>query len=94
MKQLRVTPEGLRMLAGEYEGLAGKLAGRGAAVVGGESLGQSSAAAVAAIGGRVDAVGVVLAAWAKGMAGGLRCAAGAYESQNAEAAAELDAKLV
>lgn len=92
MKPLRVGAEGLRALAGRCDGLADSVSV--SAPDSAASIGQDSAAAVAACDGRAAAAGAALAGWARTTAGSLRAAASGYENRDASAATDVAARGV
>jgi hypothetical protein len=91
-KELRVTAEGLRALAGQCETVASSLATNTAPTS--AASGQASLAAANTCDGRIAAAGAALAAWTSATAATLTAAASSYEHADVESADELDTTVV
>jgi hypothetical protein len=91
-RELRVTAEGLRALAGHCEALAGTLTSK--TPTSAVASDQASRAAVGTCDGRIAAAGAVLATWTQATAASVTAAAGAYERTDTDSAVDLDTTLI
>jgi hypothetical protein len=92
-RDLRVTAEGLRALAGHCETLAGTLTSK-TVPISAVASDQASRAAVDTCDGRIAAAGATLAAWTQATAASVTAAAGDYERADTDSAANLDTTLI
>ena len=92
-RDLRVTADGLRALAGSCETLAGRLTST-TAPTGATASDQATAAAVSTCDGRTVSAAAALAAYMSATAGTLTAAASAYERQDGESAGELATTVI